>query len=149
MRYLILILSLVFVQTSLLQVFFSPGFVAPDLLLIALLSRAYLTGRDAVLWAFFGGALLDIMTDTLGLNLALETLSVYLFVLMNEKIFFKTWLTYLTGAGFSLLLKKVLSLVVMSVKFSFSFSFPSVLLALLLEVLIASAVYFAYLKKKE
>jgi len=149
LRYLVLVVSLVFVQTSFLQVFFSPGFVAPDLLLIALLSKAYLTGRDAVLWAFFGGAFLDIMTDTLGLNLALETLAVYLFVLMNEKIFFKTWLTYLTGVGVSLMLKKVLSLVLMSMKFSFSFSLLSVLLALLLEILIASAVYFAYLKKKE
>ena len=149
MRYLVLVVFLVFVQTSFLQVFFKPGFIAPDLLLVALLTRAYVTGRDAVLWAIFGGSLLDIMTDTLGLNLALEPLAVYLFILLNEKIFFKTWLTYMLGAGLSFLVKKVLSLIVMKIKFSFSFSLASLILALLVEILIATAVYFAYLKRKE
>jgi rod shape-determining protein MreD len=149
LRYLVLILVLVFLQTSFLQVFFTPGFIAPDLILIALLSRAYLTGREAILWAILGGFLLDVMTDTLGLHLALETFTLYLFILMNEKLFFKTWLTYLTGAGISLTLKKVLSLAVMELKFSFSFSVLSVILALLLELVLAALLYFAYLKKKE
>ncbi len=149
MRFLGLLVLLVFLQTSFLQVFFSPGFIAPDLILIALLSRAYVKGRETVLWAIFGGTVLDIMTDTLGLNVALETLAVYLFVLMNEKVFFRTWLTYLTGMAVCLVLKKVLSLGVMGVKFSFSFSLASLVTALLVEVLISAVIYFTYLKRME
>ncbi len=149
MRFLLLILLLVFLQTSFLQVFFKPGFLAPDLVLIALLSKAYLAGREAVLWAFLGGTFLDVMTDTVGLNIALQTLTVYIFVLLNEKVFFRTWFTYLLGTGISFLLKKVLSLLLMRMKFYFSISVSSIILALLVELLIASLVYFAYLKRKE
>ena len=149
MRYLFLLLLLVFLQTSFLQVFFRPGFVAPDLLLVTLVSRVYLKGREAVLWSVLGGALLDVMTDTLGLNLALETLAVYTFVIFTQKLFLRTWFTYLMGAGFVFLMKKVLSLVLMRTKFSFTVSPLSLFLSLVIEVCLAVFVYLLYLKKRE
>ena len=149
MRYLLLLLLLLFLQTAFIQAAFTPGFLAPDLLLIALLSRAYLKGRDTVLWAILGGALLDLLTDTLGLGLALETLSTYLFILISERVLFKTGLAFLiSGAGIALL-KKLLALVLMSFKFSFDISVSGFISFWMIEVFLLLITYILYLKRRD
>ncbi len=149
MRYTVLFFVLVFFEAAVLQTLFRPGFIAPDVVLIALISRAYLLGRSTILWAILGGALLDLMTDTIGLHLALETLSVYVFLLIYERLLFRTILTYTVPAGVVLLLKKSLALLMMKSKFSFGLN-PSVfLISWLLEILLLLGVYFLYLRRKE
>ncbi len=149
MRYFLLLLLLLFLQTAFIQAVFTPGFLAPDLLLIALLSRAYLKGRDTVLWAILGGALLDLLTDTLGLGLALETLSTYLFILISERVLFKTGLAFLiSGAGITLL-KKLLALVLMSFKFSFDISVSGFISFWMIEVFLLLITYILYLKRRD
>ncbi|EDP75172.1 hypothetical protein [Hydrogenivirga sp. 128-5-R1-1] len=149
MRYTVLFVVLLFFEAAVLQTLFRPGFIAPDVLLIALLSRAYLLGRSTVLWAIFGGALLDLMTDTIGLNLALETLSVYLFLLIYERLLFRTVLTYTVPAALVLLLKKSLALAMMRSKFSFELSFTVFVFSWLVEIALLIAIYFLYLRRKE
>ncbi len=149
MRYTVLFFVLVFFEAAVLQTLFRPGFIAPDVVLIVLISRAYLLGRSTILWAILGGALLDLMTDTIGLHLALETLSVYVFLLIYERLLFRTILTYTVPAGVVLLLKKSLALLMMKSKFSFGLN-PSVfLISWLLEILLLLGVYFLYLRRKE
>ena len=149
MRYTVLFVVLLFLEAAVLQTLFRPGFIAPDVLLIALLSRAYLLGRSTLLWAIFGGALLDLMTDTIGLNLALETLSVYLFLLIYERLLFRTVLTYTVPAALVLLLKKSLALAMMRSKFSFELSFAVFVFSWLVEIALLIAIYFLYLRRKE
>lgn len=149
MSYAILFFSLLFVEAAILQTIFRPGFIAPDLVLIALISRAYIMGRSALLWAVFGGALLDLMTDTIGLHFALEVLSVYIFLLVYERLLFKTILTYLIPAGVVLLLKKILALLIMKSKFSFDMSVSVFMLSWLIELATLVGVYFFYLRRKE
>jgi len=149
LRYTVLFVVLLFFEAAVLQTLFRPGFIAPDVLLIALLSRAYLLGRSTVLWAIFGGALLDLMTDTIGLNLALETLSVYLFLLIYERLLFRTVLTYTVPAALVLLLKKSLALAMMRSKFSFELSFTVFVFSWLVEIALLIAIYFLYLRRKE
>ncbi len=149
MRFLILLLFTVFIETSVIQAVFRPGFAAPDLLLILLLTKAYLSGKEAILWALLGGFLLDIMTDTLGHGLALETLAVYLFILISERVLFRTWLAFIISAGTSLLIKKVLGVIIMGLKFSFDISVLKIFYFWFIELVIMFVIYFLYLKKKE
>ncbi len=132
-----------------MQAVFRPGFMAPDLLLVTLLARAYLMGKDTILWALFGGFLLDIMTDSLGHGIALETLSTYLFILMVERFLFKTWLAFILSAGASALAKKILGLIMMRFKYSFDISLFKLFYFWLIEILVFSVIYFLYLRKKE
>jgi rod shape-determining protein MreD len=149
LRYALLFVIALLFEVAALQTLFRPGFIAPDVVLILLLSRAYLHGRSTILWAIWGGALLDLITDTIGLHLALETLSVYLFLLLHERFLFRTLLTYLIPAGVVLILKKLLALAMMKSKFSFSFSFEILLLSWVVEIVLLLAVYFLYLRSKE
>ena len=149
LRYFLLFLLIIFLQVVFLHGFFRPGFLAPDALLIILLSRAYLIGRDAILWAILGGSLLDILTDTIGLNLALYTFSVYLFILFSERFIFRSLLVFVLPSSVILLLKKLLALLMMKSKFSFEASFKTFVVAWLVEVLLVVAVYFIYLRRKE
>jgi len=137
------------VQIVFLQTLFKPGFIAPDLLLVVLLSKAYLSGRGAILWAILGGALLDLTTDNIGLNLALQTLAVYLFLLAYEKLLFRNLFTFLIPASVVLLLKRLLALFMMRSKFSFDMSWGIFTLAWLVEIILLIGVYFLYLKRKE
>lgn len=149
MRYALLFFLVVLVQVVFLHGLFRPGFLAPDLLLVLLLAKTYLTGRDAVLWAVLGGALLDVLTDTLGLNLSLYTLSVYLFYLVYERFIFRSLLVFLVPSSFILLLKKLLALLMMRFRFSFEASFQTFLTAWVVELLLAAGLYLFYLKRKE
>ncbi|WP_457600697.1 hypothetical protein [Hydrogenivirga sp.] len=149
MRYAALFLILIFLEAAVLQTLFKPGFIAPDVVLIALITRAYLSGRPALLWAIVGGAFLDLMTDTIGLHLALETLSVYVFLLIHERLLFKTVLTYTIPAGLVLLGKKFLALAMMRSKFSFAMSPGGFVLSWLIEIALLLAIYFLYLRRKE
>ncbi len=149
LRYFLLFFLIIFLQVVFLHGLFRPGFLAPDALLIALLARAYLIGRDAVLWAILGGSTLDILTDTIGLNLALYTLSVYLFILFSERFFFRSVLVFVLPSSVILLLKKLLALLMMKSKFSFEASFKTFAVAWLVEVLLVVVVYFIYLRRRE
>ncbi len=149
MRYAILFFTLVLLEVILLQTLFKPGFLAPDIVLISLFIRTYVSGRSTLLWAILAGALLDLMTDTIGLNLSLEVLSVYLFILITEKFFFKSILTFVVPGGFLLLLKKILSLLMMRWKFSFEVSISLFVLSWFFELLILLGVYFLYLRRRE
>lgn len=149
LKFLILLLITVFIETSVIQAVFRPGFASPDLVLILLITRAYIRGKETVLWAMLGGFLLDIMTDTLGHGLALETLAVYLFILISERILFRTWLAFVISAGVSLIVKKVLGVLIMGMKFSFDISLLKILAFWLIEICVISAVYILYLKRKE
>ncbi len=149
MRYALLFLVAIFLQVVFLHGLFKPGFLAPDLLLIVLLSRAYLIGRDAVLWAILGGSLLDILTDTIGLNLSLYVLSVYLFSLVYERFLFKSFLVFVLPSSVVLLTKKLLALLMMRSKFSFEASFQTFALSWLIEVFAVVGLYFIYLRRKE
>jgi len=149
LSYGVLFFILLFIQSAILQTLFKPGFIAPDIVLIALVSKAYMSGRPTLMWAIFGGAFLDIMTDTIGLHLALETLSLYLFVLVYERLLFRTILTYLIPASLVLFLKEVLAFFIMRAKFSFELSLSVFMLSFLIEVAILLGVYFFYLRRKE
>ena len=149
MRYALLFLVAIFLQVVFLHGLFKPGFLAPDLLLIVLFSRAYLIGRDAVLWAILGGSLLDILTDTIGLNLSLYVLSVYLFSLVYERFLFKSFLVFVLPSSVVLLTKKLLALLMMRSKFSFEASFQTFVLSWLIEVFTVVGLYFIYLRRKE
>jgi len=148
LRYTLLFILLLFFEAAVLQTLFRPGFIAPDVLLIALLSRAYLLGRSTLLWAIFGGAVLDLMTDTIGLHLALETLSVYLFLVIYERLLFRTVLTYTVPAALVLLLKKFLALAMMRSKFSFDLSPAVFVLSWFIEIALLITIYFLYLRRK-
>lgn len=149
MKFLILLLFTVFIETSVIQAVFRPGFASPDLLLILLLTKAYLSGKETVLWALLGGFLLDIMTDTLGHGLALETLAVYLFILISERVLFRTWLAFVISAGASLLIKKVLGVIIMGMKFSFEISVLKIFSFWLIELVVIFLIYILYLRKRE
>ena len=149
MRFLVLLLFTVFIETSVVQAVFRPGFASPDLLLILLLTKAYLSGKETVLWALLGGFLLDIMTDTLGHGLALETLAVYLFILISERVLFRTWLAFVISAGASLLIKKVLGVIIMGLKFSFEISVLKIFSFWLIELVVIFLIYILYLRKRE
>ncbi len=148
MRYFALLLVVLFFQTAFIQAIFTPGFLAPDLLMVMLLSMAYLKGRETILWAVLGGSLLDLLTDTVGLGLALETFSTYLFVLISERVLFKTGLAFLiSGAGIALL-KKALAFSLMSFKFSFEVSFSGFMSFWAIEVFLLLILYIVYLKRR-
>ncbi len=142
MRFSLLFILSVFIQVSILQTLISPGFLAPDLLLVILLSRAFFEGREAVLWAILGGALVDIVTDTLGLNLSLEVLSTYIFLLASERFIFRNAPLFLILAGVIPLLKRSLSLLLMRVKFSFDASLEVFIISWFFELALLLAVYF-------
>ncbi len=149
MKYALVFLLSLLLEATLLQTLFRPGFVAPDLLLIVLLARAYLLGRDAILWAIAGGTFLDLMTDTVGLHLTTEVLSVYLFLLLQERLLFRTALTYILPSSFLLLLKKSLAYFIMRAKFSFELSLGTFLFSWAFEVVLLFLLYFLYIRKKE
>ena len=149
MKFLIILLFTVFIETSVIQAVFRPGFASPDLLLILLLTKAYLSGKETILWALLGGFLLDIMTDTLGHGLALETLAVYLFILISERILFRTWLAFVISAGVSLLIKKVLGVIIMGLKFSFEISVLKIFSFWVIELVVIFLIYILYLRKRE
>ncbi len=128
---------------------FEPGFLAPDLVLISLLVIAYTHGREALLWAMVFGAFLDMLTDNLGLNLAMETLSIYLFLLLHEKLLLKNALTFLVVGSAVVFLKRSLTYILFRFKFSFDMSWADFFLAWLTEVLLLTGVYFLYLKRRE
>jgi rod shape-determining protein MreD len=132
-----------------MQAVFRPGFIAPDLLFIVLIARAYTAGKDTVLWALLGGFLLDLLTDSLGHGIAIQTLSVYIFIILIERLLFKTWLAFLISAGSSALIKKALGIAVMKLKYSFEISLLKFFYFWLIEVFILSLLYFLYLRKKE
>ena len=149
MRYALLFLLVVLIQVVFLHGLFRPGFLAPDLLLIVLLAKTYIAGRNAVLWAVLGGTLLDVFTDTLGLNLSLYTLSVYVFYLVYERFIFRSLLVFLVPSSLTLLIKKLLALLMMRFKFSFEASFQTFITAWIVELLLAVGLYFFYLRRKE
>ncbi len=149
MKFLIILLFTVFIETSVIQAVFRPGFASPDLLLILLLTKAYLSGKETILWALLGGFLLDIMTDTLGHGLALETLAVYLFILISERVLFRTWLAFVISAGVSLLIKKVLGVIIMGLKFSFEISVLKIFSFWVIELVVIFLIYILYLRKRE
>ncbi|RLJ71082.1 rod shape-determining protein MreD [Hydrogenivirga caldilitoris] len=149
MRYTALFLVLLFFEAAVLQTLFKPGFIAPDLVLIALISRAYLLGRSTVLWAVFGGTVLDLMTDTVGLHMSLETLSVYIFLLIHERLLFRTVLTYIVPGTGVLLLKKSLAFLIMRSKFSFELSPEAFFLSWLFEVGLLFSIYYLYIRRYE
>lgn len=149
MSYAILLTFLAFIDVLFFHTLFMPGFVAPDLVLIALLSRAYLRGRESILWAIYGGIVLDLLTDNIGLNLTLEVLLVYLFVLITERFLMRNALTFLLPSAFLLAFKKAISLLLVSFKFSFEVSFLPLATSWILELLFLCGVYFLYLKRKE
>lgn len=149
MRYVPLFLAVIFLQVTILHGIFKPGFLAPDLLLVLLLSRACLIGRDAVLWAALGGSLLDALTDTLGLNLSLYVLSVYLFLLVYEKFLFRNLLIFVLPSSVVLFMKKLLALMMMRSKFSFEVSYQSFLLSWFIEILTVLGLYFIYFRNRE
>jgi len=147
--YLLIFVGAILLEAVFLQVLLKPGFLAPDLLLVLLLVKAYTSGRVAILWAMFGGALLDMLTDTLGLNLALEVLSLYLFLLASERFLFRTALTFLLPAAAVFLLKKLAAILLMKSKFSFEVSPALFVFAWTVEMLLISGIYFLYLRRNE
>jgi len=147
--YLLLLLAAILTEVVLLQALFKPGFIAPDLVLLLLLAKAYTSGRGAILWAIFGGALLDLLTDTVGLNLALVVLSLYLFLLIMERFLFRSALTFLLPAGLALLSKKLGAILLMRSKFSFEVSTTLFLVSWAVEILLLSGIYFLYLRRNE
>ena len=145
----LLFISLILIQAIFLHGLFRPGFLAPDLMLIVLLSKAYLAGREALLWAILAGSILDILTDTIGLNLTLYVLSVYIFSILYERFLFKSVLVFVLPSSILLLAKKLLALFMMRAKFSFDVSLPTLALSWLVEIITIMLVYFIYLRKKE
>jgi len=89
------------------------------------------------------------LTDTIGLNLALEVASVYLFLLIVERFLFKTALTFLLPGGFALLIKKAGAVFLMKVKFSFDISPVLLAVTWFTEVLLLCGIYFLYLRRYE
>lgn len=149
MRFFLLLILLTLIDALFLHVLFKPGFVAPDLVLIVLLSKAYLKGRETVLWAILGGILLDLLTDSIGLNLAAEVLSVYAFLLVMERFLIKSAFTFLIPSALILALKKFFSLFLVSIKFSFEVSVSYLAVSWIVELSLLSGIYFLYLRKKE
>ena len=148
MRFALLLTFLAIADVLFLHTLFKPGFVAPDLVLIALLSRAYLKGRESVLWAIYGGITLDLLTDNIGLNLAGEVLSIYILILLTERFLIRNAFTFLIPSVFLIALKKAFSLLLVSLKFSFEVSLPSLIISWFVELLFLWGVYFLYLRRK-
>ena len=148
MKFFLALVVLSFAEVVLFQTIFNPGFIAPDVVLLALLARAFLRGRDTILWAFVGGLMIDILTDSLGLNIALYSLSVYLFLPLAEKFIFRSFLTFLVPASIVLLLKKVGTFLLVGFKFSFEVDLPTFLISWILEILLGLSLYFVLLKGK-
>ncbi len=149
MGFLLVLVAAVLAEVVVLQALFRPGFIAPDLVLLLLLARAYTSGRGTILWAIFGGALLDLLTDTIGLNLALQVSSVYLFLLIVERFLFRSAFTFLFPAGLILLFRKLAALLLMRSKFSFEISTTVFLISWAVEIIVLSGIYFLYLRKNE
>ncbi len=148
MRFAVVFFIAIILQAVILQTTFKPGFIAPDITLSLLIAYAYLHGRSVVYWAVVGGTLLDFMTDTLGLNLTMLVFGSYLFVLIVERFMFRSFLTFLIPAVISMSLKKLISVILMSFKFSFDLSPTTLILSLVLEALVVSGIYFSFLRNR-
>ena len=143
-----MLIVLSFVEVVLFQTIFNPGFIAPDVVLLALLARTFLKGRDTVLWALVGGLMVDILTDSLGLNIALYSLSLYLFLPLAEKFIFSSFLTFLVPASIVLLLKKTGTILLVGFKFSFEVDPLTFFISWVFEILLGLVLYFVFLKDK-
>ena len=144
-----LILTALFLDVLLLQGYFKPGFLGADLTLCALLVSASFRGRDTLMWAVLIGIVKDLFGDSLGLNLALYTLSVYVFNLLLEKFLFKNLPSLLVGGLVALTLKKIGAFLLVSVKYSFDVSLSSVVLGVVLDLIFMSVFYGTALKFQE
>ncbi len=149
MKFFLLFLTSLLVEVVFIRSLVKPGFVAPDLVLLVLLLKAYSKGREAVLWAIVGGVFLDLASDNVGLNMFLETFFTYVFVLVNEKILLRNFTTFLVLASGVLLLKKISAVALVSFKFSFDISSGVVFLSWLLETLVLLAIFLLYFRKRE
>ena len=149
MRFLFVFLVFLILEALFLRTLVKPGFIAPDIVFLLLLFRAYSRGREAVLWAIVGGVFLDFTSDNLGLNLFLETFFIYMFLLLHEKFLMRNTSTFLALSGVLLLLKKVSGVVVVSMKFSFSMSWSILLFSWFSEMVALSIAYLLFLKRKE
>ncbi len=144
-----LLVCAVLIEVIFLQSFFKPGFIAPDIVLFLLLTKAYFHGRQTLLWAVFSGVLLDLLTDTVGLGITTQVFSLYFFLLVMERFLFRTALTFLATAGLTLLLKKILVLFLMKMKFSFEFSVGFLITSWIIELILLISMYFIYLRRYE
>ncbi len=149
MKFFLLFLTSLLVEVVFIRSLVKPGFVAPDLVLLVLLLKAYSKGREAVLWAIAGGAFLDLASDNVGLNMFLETFFTYVFVLVNEKVLLRNFTTFLVLASGVLLLKKISAVALVSFKFSFDISSGVVFLSWLLETLVLLAIFLLYFRRRE
>lgn len=147
MRFFFFFTFTLLLQVSFLTALFSPGFLSPDLPLVLLLTKAYMRGRETVLWAVFGGAFMDILTDTLGLNLTLYTLSVYLFVLVCEKFISRDVITFTVFASGVVLLKRLIALLMMGSKYSFEVSLWVFFFSWSFEAFTLFILYFLYMRR--
>jgi len=147
--YAFLLFVLVLFQATFLYRTFNPGFLSPDVVLSLLLLKVYLKDRYVVLWAAFGGLLLDLLADTLGLNLFLYVLSVYLLSLFYGRFLFVRPSLSLVPPSLLFLLKKALAILLMRTRFSFDIPLVALILSWLVEVLLISGLYFIYLRRRE
>ncbi len=135
------------IEILVFQVIFRPGFIAPDIFLILLITRAFIDNRNTLIWAIAGGLILDLFSDTVGLYTFSETLAVYLFILITEKLLFRNFFTFFSIASLVLLLRKISSILLMRLKYSFEVSITVFLVSFLLELIMLGLVYF-YIRRK-
>jgi rod shape-determining protein MreD len=127
-----LLFILAFLQSAFLSPLFKPGFISPDLVLAFLFAYSFLEKEDIIFKALFGGFVLDILHDTLGLFMSTSVVSAYLMFLFYEKILIKR-LSFLAVSFLCFVfINYLLKLLLMGYKFSFELNIPLLLLSLIL-----------------
>ncbi len=113
------IFVLAFFQSSFLSPLFAPGFLSPDLVFIFLFTYSFKERKDIIFKAFFGGFVLDVLHDSLGLFMSANLLSAYLMFMFYERILVKRLFFVLGSLAFFTLLNYSVKIALMSRKFSF------------------------------
>ncbi len=121
-----LLFLLAFLQSAFLSPIFKPGFIAPDLILIFLFLYSFKERKDIIFKALFGGFVLDLFHDTLGLFMSVSVLSAYLMFLFYEKLLIKRF-SFVLGSFFLFVVVNY-TLKILLVKYKFSFELNPFLL---------------------
>ncbi len=146
--YLVVFL-LSFIQSSFLSPLFSPGFLAPDLVLAFIFLNSIKEDKRVIFKAFFGGFMLDIFHDSLGLFMSVNVLSAYLMYMFYEKILIKR-LSFVFGSlSVFVILNYSLKILLMNYKYSFEVNIFILTISVILTICSGFVTYLLVAKRDE
>ncbi len=134
-----LIQNLLFISTKSFVIF------SPNIVLALLYCHGMKNGGNFVVKGAVGGLYLDLMFDTLGLNIAIKSFICYLIEITKTKVvFLQGFYSHLIVFLFFSIVDLFLRFLFIRIKYAIKFDYAIVVLSIIIEIIVFSLLYLFY-----